>query len=76
MEKKKIIKIVILVVAVIAVLFLLWNYLLYPIQAFKHNEKLLSDAGKRYFEINSRNLPKKRDVFLPFLLKYLLNKNI
>ena len=46
MEKKKIIKIIILVVAVIAVLFLLWNYLLYPIQAFKHNEKLLSDAVK------------------------------
>ena len=59
MEKKKFIKIIILVVAVIAVLFLLWNYLLYPIQAFKHNEKLLSDAGKRYFEINSRNLPKE-----------------
>ena len=49
MENKKIIKIIILVVAVIAVLFLLWNDLLYPIQAFEHNEKLLSDAGKRYF---------------------------
>lgn len=74
MEKKKIIKIIILVVAVIAVLFLLWNYLLYPIQAFKHNEKLLSDAGKRYFEINSRNLPKEEGRVSTVSLEVLIKQ--
>lgn len=74
MEKKKFIKIIILVVAVIAVLFLLWNYLLYPIQAFKHNEKLLSAAGKRYFEINSRNLPKEEGRVSTVSLEVLIKQ--
>lgn len=73
MEKKKFIKIIILVV-VIAVLFLLWNYLLYPIQAFKHNEKLLSDAGKRYFEINSRNLSKEEGRVSTVSLEVLIKQ--
>ena len=59
MKKKKIIKIIFLIVAITVVLFLLWNYILYPVQTFKHNEKILSEAGKRYFEINRVNLPKE-----------------
>ena len=59
MDKKKIVKIVVLVVVIITVLFLLWNYVIYPVNAFRHNEKILSAAGKRYFEINRRNLPKE-----------------
>lgn len=57
MDKQKLKKTVILVVVVLAVLYILWNFFLYPHQAFRHNEKILSEAGKRYFEINSRNLP-------------------
>lgn len=57
MDKQKLKKTIILVVIVLAVLYILWNFFLYPHQAFRHNEKILSEAGKRYFEINSRNLP-------------------
>ncbi len=57
MDKQKLKKIIILVVVVLTVLYILWDFFLYPHQAFRHNEKILSEAGKRYFEINSRNLP-------------------
>lgn len=57
MDKQKLKKAITLVVIVLAVLYILWNFFLYPHQAFRHNEKILSEAGKRYFEINSRNLP-------------------
>ena len=57
MDKQKLKKTVTLVVVVLVVLYILWNFFLYPHQAFRHNEKILSEAGKRYFEINSRNLP-------------------
>ena len=57
MKNKELIKKIILIVAVFVLLFLLWNFVLYPYQMFKHNEKILSEAGKRYFSINRRNLP-------------------
>lgn len=59
MKNNELVKKIVLVIAVLVVLFLLWIFVLYPHQAFKHNEKILSDAGKRYFEINRRNLPKE-----------------
>ncbi len=74
MKNKKVIKIISLVVAVIIVLFLLWDYLLYPIQEFKHNEKLLSEAGKRYFEINSRNLSKEEGRVSTVSLEVLIKQ--
>lgn len=74
MKNKKVIKIISLVVAVIIVLFLLWDYLLYPIQEFKHNEKLLSAAGKRYFEINSRNLSKEEGRVSTVSLEVLIKQ--
>ncbi len=58
MKNKKSIKIILVAVIIILLLFLLWNYVFYPAKAFRHNEKLLSEAGKRYFEINMRNLPR------------------
>lgn len=58
MKNKKYIKIILVAVIIILVLFLLWSYVFYPAKAFRHNEKLLSEAGKRYFEINMRNLPR------------------
>lgn len=57
MDKQKLKKTIILAVTVLIVLYILWDLLLYPHHAFRRNEKILSEAGKRYFEINSRNLP-------------------
>ena len=57
MDKQKLKKTIILAVIVLVVLYILWDLFLYPHHAFRHNEKILSEAGKRYFEINSRNLP-------------------
>ena len=74
MEKKKVVKIVILVLAVIAVLFLLWNYIIYPIQTFRRNEKILSEAVKRYFEINRRNLPKEEGRVSTVSLEVLIKQ--
>lgn len=57
MDKQKLKKTIILAVTVLIVSYILWDLLLYPHHAFRRNEKILSEAGKRYFEINSRNLP-------------------
>lgn len=57
MDKQKLKKTIILAVIVLVVLYILWDLFLYPHHAFRRNEKILSEAGKRYFEINSRNLP-------------------
>lgn len=74
MDKKKIIKIVVLVIVIITVLFLLWNYVIYPVNAFRHNEKILSAAGKRYFEINRRNLPKEEGRVSTVSLEVLIRQ--
>ena len=74
MDKKKIVKIVVLVVVIITVLFLLWNYVIYPVNAFRHNEKILSAAGKRYFEINRRNLPKEEGRVSTVSLEVLIRQ--
>lgn len=74
MDNKKIIKIVVLVVVIITVLFLLWNYVIYPVNAFRHNEKILSAAGKRYFEINRRNLPKEEGRVSTVSLEVLIRQ--
>ena len=57
MDKQKVIKYVkISVVCLILVLFI-WLFLLNPFIAFKKNEKTMLNAAKRYFEINSNELP-------------------
>lgn len=57
MDKQKVIKYVkISVVCLILVLFI-WFFLLNPFVAFKKNEKTMLNAAKRYFEINSNELP-------------------
>ena len=58
MKNKKIIKIILMAVTILLILFLLWTYVFYPAQTFRRNERILSEAGKRYFEINMRNLAK------------------
>lgn len=74
MKNNELIKKIVLVIAVLVVLFLLWIFVLYPHQAFKHNEKILSDAGKRYFEINRRNLPKEEGRVSTVSLEVLIKQ--
>ena len=74
MKNNELIKKIVLVIAVLVVLFLLWIFVLYPHQAFKHNEKILSDAGKRYFEINRRNLPKEEGRVSAVSLEVLIKQ--
>ena len=74
MKNNELIKKIVLVIAVLVVLFLLWIFVLYPHQMFKHNEKILSDAGKRYFEINRRNLPKEEGRVSAVSLEVLIKQ--
>lgn len=74
MKNNELVKKIVLVIAVLVVLFLLWIFVLYPHQAFKHNEKILSDAGKRYFEINRRNLPKEEGRVSTVSLEVLIKQ--
>lgn len=46
-----------LVVIIIIILLILWFIVLSPILTFKRNEKVVLDATKRYYEINSGQLP-------------------
>lgn len=74
MKNKELIKKIGLVVAVLVVLFFLWTFVLYPHQTFKHNEKILSEAGKRYFSINRRNLPKEEGRVSTVSLEVLIKQ--
>lgn len=74
MKNKELIKKIILIVAVFVLLFLLWNFVLYPYQMFKHNEKILSEAGKRYFSINRRNLPTEEERVSTVSLEVLIKQ--
>ena len=44
-----------LIVAIVVVL--VWLLIISPLIQFKKSEKIVLDAGKRYFEVNSTQLP-------------------
>lgn len=56
MNEKVVKKIKLVVTVVIAVLFV-WFLIISPFLTFKHGEKTMEDAAKRYFELNSSELP-------------------
>ena len=55
--KGKITKRVKLLITLIIVGLFVWYLILSPMLTFKNNEKKLEEAGKRYFELNSSELP-------------------
>jgi len=57
MDKKKMIKYVKIVITCLVVGLFLWFLVISPYITFKKNEKTLLQAGKRYYEINSTELP-------------------
>lgn len=54
---KEIIKKIKLVVTVILILIFVWFLIVSPMITFHNNEKKLEDAAKRYYELNSNELP-------------------
>lgn len=73
-DKNKIIKIVIVVVVIIVLVLLLWFLYFYPNKVFRDNEKLLEEAGKRYYEINSTRLPKEEGRVISVSLNTLVKQ--
>lgn len=57
MEKKVVVKYIKIAVTCIVVGLFLWFLILQPMLTFKGNERKMKSAAKRYFEINSAQLP-------------------
>ncbi len=73
-DKKKIIKIISLIVVVVVILLLVWFLYFYPRKFFKDNEKLLEEAGVRYYEINKARLPKDEGRVISVSLNTLVKQ--
>lgn len=73
-DKNKIIKIVIVVVVIIVLVLLLWFLYFYPNKVFRENERLLEEAGKRYYEINSTRLPNEEGRVISVTLNTLVKQ--
>lgn len=73
-DKKKIIRIVIVVLMIVVLVLLLWFLYFYPNKVFRDNEKLLEEAGKRYYEINSTRLPKEEGRVISVSLNTLVKQ--
>lgn len=56
MDKKLKKYLTIILIVVVAALFL-WFVVIWPMYEFKKDEKMLEDAAKRYYELNSTELP-------------------
>lgn len=74
-DKNKIIKIVIVVVVIIVLALLLWFLYFYPNKVFRENERLLEEAGKRYYEINSTRLPNEEGRVISVTLDTLIKQD-
>ena len=74
-DKKKIIKIIVAVAVVVIIVLLVWFLYLYPRRIFRENERLLSEAGERYYEINSTRLPKDEGRVISVTLDTLIKQD-
>lgn len=74
MDKQRVIKYLKISVVVLILILFVWFFLLSPFIAFKNNEKVMLNAAKRYFEINSNELP-TGDRVKTLSLKTLYNKS-
>lgn len=74
-DKNKIIKIVIVVAVIIVLVLLLWFLYFYPNKVFRENERLLEEAGKRYYEINSTRLPNEEGRVISVSLDTLIKQD-
>lgn len=57
MEKEKVIRYVKIGITCFVLILFIWFFFVSPFIAFKKNEKTMLNAAKRYFEVNSSELP-------------------
>ena len=74
-NKKKIIKIISFIAVIIIIVLLVWFLYLYPRKVFKENEKLLNEAGERYYEINNARLPEDEGRVISVTLDTLIKQD-
>ncbi len=74
MKKIKNRKIIIIVIVFAIIFLLVWIGYFYPKAIFHDNERELAKAGKRYFEVNSRTLPKENGRVLSVRLETLIKQ--
>ena len=72
---KKIIKIILLIVVIIFVGLMIWFLYLYPRMHFRENERKMSAAGERYYEINSMRLPSEEGRIISVNLSTLIKQD-
>ena len=63
-----------MVVVIIVLVLLLWFLYFYPNKVFRENERLLEEAGKRYYEINSTRLPNEEGRVISVTLNTLVKQ--
>ena len=73
-DKKKIIRIAVIVVVVVIIALLVWFLYFYPRNVFRNNERLLQEAGERYYEINRTLLPKEEGRVISVSLDTLVKQ--
>ena len=59
---KEVLKKIKLIITVVLILAFVWFLIISPMITFHNNEKNLEDAAKRYFELNSNELPSGENV--------------
>lgn len=59
---KEVLKKIKLIVTIVLILVFVWFLIISPMITFHSNEKSLEDAAKRYFELNSNELPTGENV--------------
>ncbi len=74
-DKKKIIRIIVAVAIVVIIILLVWFLYFYPRIVFRDNERLLSEAGERYYQINSTRLPKDEGRVISVTLDTLIKQD-
>lgn len=74
-KKKKIIRIIVAIIIAVLIVLLAWFLYFYPRSVFKNNEKMLSEAGERYYEINSTRLPKDEGRVISVTLDTLIKQD-
>ena len=74
-DRKKLIRIISLILVVVVIILLVWFLYFYPRHVFKNNEKLLMEAGERYYEINNTRLPKEEGRVISVTLDTLVKQD-
>lgn len=73
-DKKKIIRISVIIIIIAVIALLVWFLYFYPRNVFRNNERLLQEAGERYYEINRARIPKEEGRVISVSLDTLVEQ--